>query len=123
MLAPIGIGDRPLGTLALAGPGVDRFTPDDTQLLSSVGRQIGVAVGNARLYAEAREREHEARVLLKQSADSGNLQTATNCLLRSWKGRLRLRARLTAARASRTAMRWSCAGSSIPLIEVRQCRA
>ena len=49
------------GALAVAGPGVDRFTPDDTQLLSSVGRQIGVAIGNARLYAGTRERESMTR--------------------------------------------------------------
>src|SRR6266702_5534913 len=27
VLAPIGVGDRPMGTLAVSGPGVDRFTP------------------------------------------------------------------------------------------------
>src|SRR6266702_3641146 len=73
VLAPVGIGDRPLGTLAVSGPGVDRFTPDDTQLLSSVGRQIGVAVGNARLYAATREREHEARVLYETIGRFGEL--------------------------------------------------
>ncbi|TMG73423.1 MAG: hypothetical protein E6H80_09875, partial [Betaproteobacteria bacterium] len=75
-LAPIGVGERSLGTLAVAGPGIDRFTPDDTQLLSSVGRQIGVAVGNARLYAATREREHEARVLYETIGRFGEL---TDC--------------------------------------------
>ncbi len=73
VLAPISAGDRPLGTLVLAGPGVDRFTPDDTQLLSSVGRQIGVAVGNARLYATTREREREARILFETTGQFGEL--------------------------------------------------
>src|SRR5712691_1000871 len=73
VLAPISAGDRPLGTLALAGPGVDRFTPDDTQLLSGVGRQIGVAVGNARLYATTREREREARILFETTGQFGEL--------------------------------------------------
>ena len=76
VFAPIGVGDRPLGALAVAGPGVDRFTPDDTQLLSSVGRQIGVAIGNARLYATTREREREARILFETTSRFGEL---TDC--------------------------------------------
>src|SRR5713226_6410168 len=80
VLAPIGIGDRPLGTLAVSGPGVDRFTPDDTQLLSSVGRQIGVAVGNARLHAATREREHEARVLYETIGRFGELKDGPSLL-------------------------------------------
>ena len=81
VLAPISVGDQPLGTLAVAGPGVDRFTPDDTQLLSSVGRQIGVAVGNARLYAATREREHEARILFETTGRLGEL-THSDALLK-----------------------------------------
>jgi PAS domain S-box-containing protein len=73
VLVPIGVGGRSLGTLAVAGPGIDRFTPDDTQLLSSVGRQIGIAVGNAKLYAETREREHEARILYDTTGRFGDL--------------------------------------------------
>jgi PAS domain S-box-containing protein len=73
VLAPISVGDQPLGTLAVAGPGVDRFTPDDTQLLFSVGRQIGVALGNARLYATTREREQEARILFETTGRLGEL--------------------------------------------------
>src|SRR5882672_6517859 len=73
VLASISVGDQPLGALAVAGPGVDRFTPDDTQLLSNVGRQIGVAVGNARLYATTREREQEARILFETTGRLGEL--------------------------------------------------
>jgi PAS domain S-box-containing protein len=80
VLAPIGVGDRSLGTLAVAGPGIDRFTPDDTQLLSSVGRQIGVAVGNARLHAATREREHEARVLYETIGRFGELKAGPSLL-------------------------------------------
>jgi PAS domain S-box-containing protein len=76
VLAPISVGDRPLGALAVAGPGVGRFTPEDTQLLSSVGRQIGAAVGNARLYAATRQREEESRVLYETIGRFGDL---TDC--------------------------------------------
>src|SRR6266704_94924 len=80
VLAPIGIGDRPLGALAVSGPGVDRFTPDDTQLLSSVGWQIGAAVGNARLSAATRERENEARVLYETIGRFGELKDSQSLL-------------------------------------------
>lgn len=82
VLAPISVGDRTLGTLAVSAPGVDRFTPDDTQLLSSVGRQIGVAVGNAHLYATTREREHEARILFETTGRFGEL-TDSDALLKA----------------------------------------
>src|SRR6266540_7285944 len=81
VLAPIGVGERSLGALAVSGPGVDRFTPDDTQLLSSVGRQIGVAVGNARLHAATREREHEARVLYETIGRFGELADSQSLLI------------------------------------------
>src|SRR6266851_6797643 len=81
VLAPIGVGERSLGILAVSGPGVDRFTPDDTQLLSSVGRQIGVAVGNARLHAATREREHEARVLYETTGRFGELKDCPSLLI------------------------------------------
>jgi len=41
--------------------------------LSSVGRQIGVAIGNARLYATTREREREARILFETTGPFGEL--------------------------------------------------
>ena len=63
MLVPIRAGDRPVGTLSLAGRDPHRFTAEDIQLVSTLTRQIGVAIGNARLYAAAREREREARIL------------------------------------------------------------
>src|SRR3989475_1744903 len=89
-LAPIGVGERSLGTLAVAGPGIDRFTPDDTQLLSSVGRQIGVAVGNARVYAATREREHEARVLYETIGRFGELTDCQSLLAAIMEGAVSL---------------------------------
>jgi PAS domain S-box-containing protein len=82
MLVPIWIGDRPLGTLNLVGRDIGRFTPDEVQLVSTLARQIGVAIGNARLYAAAREREREARILyettryLAEQTDPDSLLTA-----------------------------------------------
>jgi GAF domain-containing protein len=63
LLVPVCAGDRLLGTLSLASRDRQRFTPDDLELVSTVARQIGVAIGNAGLYAAAREREREARKL------------------------------------------------------------
>lgn len=82
LLIPICVGDRPLGTLSLASRDRQRFRPDDLALVSAVGRQIGVAVANAGLYATAREREREARNLyeatrhLVEQTDLDSLLTA-----------------------------------------------
>ena len=63
LLVPICVGDRPRGTLALVRRESPRFTPDETQLVGAVARQIGVAIGKAEQYAAARERERETRIL------------------------------------------------------------
>src|SRR5262249_26546055 len=73
VLAPLGAADQPLGVLAVVGPDVNRFTPHDVQLVAAVGRQIGGAVGNARLYAEARGRERQVRVLYGPTRPVGEI--------------------------------------------------
>ncbi len=44
-----------LGVLAVASYGARQFTRQETDLLSSIGRQVAVAVDNARLYDQSRE--------------------------------------------------------------------
>jgi PAS domain S-box-containing protein len=90
VLVPIGVGGHPLGTLAVVRPRIDRFTPDDTQLLSSVGRQIGIAVGNAKLYAETREREYETRILYDTTGRFGELMDCDALLKAIVKGAVTL---------------------------------
>ncbi|MCL4533672.1 MAG: GAF domain-containing protein, partial [Bacteroidetes bacterium] len=44
-----------LGALFVVSGGHREFTPQDVQILSSIGHQIGVAVENARLYQQAQQ--------------------------------------------------------------------
>lgn len=44
-----------LGVLGVASYGDRQFTRRETELLSSIGRQVGIAVENARLYDQSRE--------------------------------------------------------------------
>ncbi|WP_225821141.1 GAF domain-containing protein [Streptomyces naphthomycinicus] len=55
---PILVGDEPFGRLRLAGKrGGGPFTAEDEQLLRVLATQAGSAIGNARLYETARQRE------------------------------------------------------------------
>ncbi|WP_369388999.1 GAF domain-containing protein [Streptomyces sp. CG1] len=55
---PILVGGEPFGRLYLAGKsGGGAFTADDEQLLRVLAAQAGAAIGNARLYEAARQRE------------------------------------------------------------------
>ena len=68
---PIDLGDRRLGALHLVVPDLHRLGSDDVQLVSAVAHQVGVAIGNAQLYAAAREREREARILYETTRHLG----------------------------------------------------
>jgi GAF domain-containing protein/ActR/RegA family two-component response regulator len=63
--APIMFQDSLLGVLTLSDTRPFRLGPDDTQLLDSFVAQAGVAIRNARLYAETRQRLAETRALLE----------------------------------------------------------
>ena len=60
---PITIKDRPVGVIYLYGKAVRKFTPQDIELLSSIGDQIGVAVENARLFQEIQGNLERVRAL------------------------------------------------------------
>ncbi len=49
--------DHAIGVINLASQQNRQFTPQDLALLDSIGRQIGVAVENARLWEEVKEKE------------------------------------------------------------------
>ncbi|GAA3980916.1 hypothetical protein GCM10022384_32700 [Streptomyces marokkonensis] len=55
---PIHVGDEAFGELRLAGrPGGVPFTAEDEQLVRVLATHAGIAVGTARLYETARQRE------------------------------------------------------------------
>jgi len=54
---PLAAGGRVLGVMNTASSQAREFTPDDLTLLSVVGRQLGIAIENARLWEEVKEKE------------------------------------------------------------------
>jgi signal transduction histidine kinase len=66
---PLTAKDRVLGVMTLVGDeqsGVQRLSSDLLEMLTAIGRQIGMAVENASLYAELREQEMVRRLLLER---------------------------------------------------------
>jgi two-component system NtrC family sensor kinase len=79
---PIDLGDRRLGALHLVVPDLHRVSSDDIQLIAVVAHQVGVAIGNAQLYAATREREREGRILYETTRHLGE-EPDPNSLLRA----------------------------------------
>src|SRR5258707_582825 len=52
---PMVIGDKAIGVLDLQSEAVNKFTPDDLKVLTTLTAQIAIAVRNANLYTLARQ--------------------------------------------------------------------
>jgi len=63
LAAPLVIGERVIGQLALDSKQVDRFTADDAAFLSGLARQAALALENAQLYGEATRRLQQMAIL------------------------------------------------------------
>ncbi|MDA1307540.1 MAG: response regulator, partial [Acidobacteria bacterium] len=63
---PVMAGTDALGVLTLVADVVERFTDDDERVLTTIGRQFGAAVANAKLY----ERVHRAKVQWERTFDA-----------------------------------------------------
>lgn len=63
---PLIAHDRVVGVLNVASAQAREFTPEEMTLLDSVGRQVGVAVENARLWEEVKHKEALRGQLLSQ---------------------------------------------------------
>ena len=66
LAVPLAVGEQVHGILFLASMDPAYFQQKDLVTLSSIGRQVGLALANARLYQDLREREHDRAVLLQQ---------------------------------------------------------
>jgi GAF domain-containing protein len=60
-LIPLAVGEHVLGTLNLVFDEPRSFSEDDRRLLIAIGRQVGIALANARLYQEILSAEQETR--------------------------------------------------------------
>jgi signal transduction histidine kinase len=65
--APLRARGRSLGVLSVGAGGVHAFDAADLDLLAAVGQQIGVALENARLWDELRQKERMRGELLAQA--------------------------------------------------------
>jgi nitrate/nitrite-specific signal transduction histidine kinase len=53
--APLKVKGKTVGAIALGAPTRRSLTPEELSLLTAIGHQVGVAVENARLYAQAQQ--------------------------------------------------------------------
>lgn len=63
LIAPLTVGNRVVGVIEAASLRIDAFSDDDERLLSTVARQLAVAIENARLYGETERRLNEVSTL------------------------------------------------------------
>jgi PAS domain S-box-containing protein len=63
LVAPVQSGDRRLGTISVQSAEPHAFSPDDQQLLRTLGLQAALAIENARLLAAESRARHDAEVL------------------------------------------------------------
>ncbi len=101
VIIPLTAKGHILGTLNLAGTAGSFSSSEEVEWLSSIGRQIGIAVENARLYEETQEAMHdlarlrEATVLASSSLNTEAILTcmadgmakaigADRCLIAVW---------------------------------------
>jgi len=67
---PLKSRDKVLGVMNIASRRERRFAPWEVQLLTSIGNQIGVAIENAQLFDEIRERERQLAYQLENASDA-----------------------------------------------------
>jgi signal transduction histidine kinase len=63
---PIVSHERVLGVLGVASEDADTFSTDEVKLLEAVGQELGIAVENARLWDDLREKERVRGQLLEK---------------------------------------------------------
>jgi len=68
-LTPLKVRSRVLGVLGVASRQPRTFTTEDERLLEAIGRQVGIAVENARLYEEVHRRLENMVALHETSLD------------------------------------------------------
>lgn len=66
---PISLKGKVLGTFFTIAHSDREFSEQDVHLLTSIGHQIGVAIENARLYEQARQRMRELEALYRADAE------------------------------------------------------
>lgn len=79
---PLKSKDKVLGVMGIVSRNLRQFTPQDMELLSAIGNQLGVAVENGKLYhkEKSRSRQLATSVLEAHHRIKNNLQTVSDLL-------------------------------------------
>lgn len=88
LVIPLMVGDRVIGVIDAASSQCDRFTAEDERLMTTVARQLAVAIENARLYQETQRRLAEVSALYqlaRQMNTSLDVQEVLNSIVWSLK--------------------------------------
>jgi signal transduction histidine kinase len=67
--APLVVAGRTIGTLSVSREDIDAFSPDEVDLITLLGRQVGYAVENMRAFEAERGAAEELRMLSALRAD------------------------------------------------------
>lgn len=70
LAVPLRMGDRVLGVLDVQAEEIDAFADDDRFALSTLADQVAVAVENARLFDELREKERQLAYQIRRANDA-----------------------------------------------------
>jgi GAF domain-containing protein len=95
LVVPLVVGDRVIGVINAASPRLGAFSADDERLVSTVARQLAVAIENARLYQETERRLADVSALYqlaRQMNMSLRLQERLDTIVLSLKQALGCRA-------------------------------
>jgi GAF domain-containing protein len=63
LYVPLRVGPQTIGTLSIQSYQVNVYNRDTVQLVGSVANQVAIAIQNARLFSEARQRSAELAAL------------------------------------------------------------
>lgn len=80
---PLKSKDKVLGVMSIVSRDLRQFTPQDMELLSAIGNQLGVAIENGKLYykEQSRSRQLATSVLEAHHRIKNNLQTVSDLLI------------------------------------------
>lgn len=66
MAIPLRVGGEVIGSLDVQSTEKNAFSPEDVDVLSTLGDQIAIAIENARLFGETKKALNESRVMFEQ---------------------------------------------------------
>lgn len=69
LVAPLTVGETPIGTLSIDSGEIDAFSPDDERLLTTFANQVSIAIENTQLYERVLEEKRRTEHILRDIAE------------------------------------------------------